>query len=87
MLQVSQELSHILGQPSVRDEFDLAFLKWSKVIIGYSKDTQLRSTAIQLVTQDYDSEDECTPGNTSFDAPAHPIKRREKILTVALGRW
>ena len=49
--QVCQELCRIVGRSSIRDDFDSAF---SKAIIGYAKTTQLRSTAIQMVVQNYD---------------------------------
>jgi hypothetical protein len=40
----------------VRDEFDSAFLSWSHAIIEYCKSTQVRSTALQLVTSDFDKD-------------------------------
>ena len=56
MLQVAYEVGLILEKPGVRDEFDSAFLCWCHAIIEYCKSTQVRSTALQLVTADFDKD-------------------------------
>ena len=56
MLQVAYEIGLILKKPDVRDEFDSAFLCWCHAIIEQCKSTQVRSTALQQVTSDFDKD-------------------------------
>ena len=37
----------------MRDNFEEKFLLWSTAIITYCKDTQVRSTALQIETLEY----------------------------------
>lgn len=56
MLQIAYEVGLILEKPDVRDEFNSAFLCWCHAIIEYCKSTQVRSTALQQVTADFDKD-------------------------------
>jgi hypothetical protein len=54
---VTFEFGLILQRQGVREEeFDEELVSWSKAIIGYYKTTQTKSTAIQFVIKDANSE-------------------------------
>ncbi len=57
MLQVAFELGQITGRPEIRDEFETDFLSWLNAIILYCRKTQVRNSALQLVTSDYEEDD------------------------------
>ena len=44
----------IVQQEYCRDDFDDNMIKWAHSIIVYCKTTQVRSTAIQIIVEDYD---------------------------------
>ena len=46
------EFGLILQREGIREEFDEEIVSWSKAIIGYCRNTQTKSTAIQLVIKD-----------------------------------
>lgn len=51
-MQAAQEFSYILKRPNIPDEFDADYPLWANTIIQYCKDTQIKSTALQLETKD-----------------------------------
>ncbi len=39
----------MVDQPDIRDTFDEVFMKWARAVVKYSKETQVNSSAIQLI--------------------------------------
>ena len=54
---MTQEFALVMQRPNIREEFDDDLLIWSKAIITYCRNTQKRSSAIQLVLSDSDFAD------------------------------
>ena len=54
--QATQEFGLIIDRPNVREHFDEDFMKWAVAVIKYSKETQVKNSAIQMVVSQY-SED------------------------------
>lgn len=52
IVQVTLELCYILKKLNIRDEFDEKYPVWARSIIRYCKDTQIKSTSLQLETKD-----------------------------------
>ena len=46
----------VVSQANLRDYFESHFMKWAIAVIKYSKETQVHSSSIQHILQDY-SED------------------------------
>jgi len=59
-LQATQEFGLIIERQNVRERFDEDYMKWARAVIKYSKETQVKNSAIQLVVSGY-SED-CSAG-------------------------
>ena len=55
------ETGLVVGRPQIRDEFEASFISWSNAVIQYSLKTQVCSTALQLVTAEFE-EESSTPG-------------------------
>ena len=53
---MTQEFALVMQRPNIREEFDDDLLMWSKAIITYCRNTQKRSSAIQLVLSQGDSD-------------------------------
>ena len=51
---MTQEFALVIQRRNIREEFDDDLLIWSKAIITYCRNTQKRSSAIQLVLGDND---------------------------------
>ena len=58
--RASQEFGLIMERQDVRERFDEDYMKWARAIIKYSKETQVKNSAIQLMVSVY-SED-CSAG-------------------------
>ena len=58
-VQVAQEFALILANPDIREKCDENFVAWSKAVILYCKETQVKSTALQLVVGPYSKD--CEP--------------------------
>lgn len=54
--QATQEFGLIIDRPNVREQFDEDFMKWAVAVIKYSKETQVKNSAIQMVVSQH-SED------------------------------
>ena len=64
-IRLSQEFGFVCDQSDIRNHFDEEFLKWAKAVLKYCKETQVNSTAIQLVLKNFS--EECHTGiNTYF---------------------
>ena len=56
------ELGQITGRPEIRDEFENDFPAWLNAIILYCRKTQVRSSALQLVSSEYEDDDTSLSG-------------------------
>ena len=56
-VQVAQEFALILGNAEIRRNED--FVAWSKAVIQYCKERQVKSTTLQLVVESYSKD--CEP--------------------------
>ncbi len=54
-VQLSQDFAQICQKDAIRDSFEEKFPQWAHAIVKYCKETQIRSTAIQAETKDYDT--------------------------------
>ena len=55
-LQAATEFALSCQQEDIRDIFDDRFFRWAHAVCGYSKATQIRSSALQLETEAYSDE-------------------------------
>ena len=53
-IQATQEWCYILKRMDIRDDFDEKYPTWARSIIRYCRDTQIKSTSLQLETKDVD---------------------------------
>ena len=55
-MQASVEFALSCQQEDIRDIFEGRFPRWAHAVCGYSKATQIRSSALQLETETYSDE-------------------------------
>lgn len=53
-VQASLDFSSACKKDDIRDHFEDRFPLWARAIVTYCKETQVRSTALQIETFDYD---------------------------------